>query len=77
MTFLRDAATKRYPPIESSTCASCHVDYHDGIFGTETVITSYSIHYTKLYDIPLAIVMLITFLVHVGVAIAFGYTWIF
>ncbi len=36
MTFLRDAATKRYPPIESSTCASCHVDYHDGIFGTET-----------------------------------------
>jgi hypothetical protein len=27
--------------------------------------------------IPLAIVMLITFLVHIGVAIAFGYTWIF
>ena len=33
--------------------------------------------YWHVFHIPLAIVMLITFLVHVGVAIAFGYTWIF
>lgn len=33
--------------------------------------------YWHVLHIPLAIVMLITLLVHVGVAIAFGYTWIF
>jgi hypothetical protein len=33
--------------------------------------------YWHVLHIPLAIVMLITFIVHVGVAIAFGYTWIF
>ncbi|HLE56619.1 MAG TPA: hypothetical protein VJB15_05995 [Rhodothermia bacterium] len=33
--------------------------------------------YWHVFHIPLAVVMLITFLVHVGVAIAFGYTWIF
>jgi hypothetical protein len=33
--------------------------------------------YWHVFHIPLAIVMLITFLIHVGVAIAFGYTWVF
>lgn len=33
--------------------------------------------YWHVLHLPLALVMLVTFLVHVGVAIAFGYTWIF
>jgi len=33
--------------------------------------------YWHVLHLPLAFVMLVTFLVHVGVAIAFGYTWIF
>ena len=33
--------------------------------------------YWHVFHIPLAVVMLITFLVHLGVAIVFGYTWIF
>lgn len=33
--------------------------------------------YWHVLHIPLALVMLVTFLIHVGVAIAFGYTWIF
>ena len=33
--------------------------------------------YWHVLHIPLALVMLVTLIVHVGVAIAFGYTWIF
>lgn len=33
--------------------------------------------YWHVFHIPLALVMLIALLVHVGVAIAFGYTWVF
>lgn len=33
--------------------------------------------YWHVLHLPLAFVMLVAFLVHVGVAIAFGYTWIF
>ncbi len=33
--------------------------------------------YWHVLHLPLAFVMLVTFLIHVGVAIAFGYTWIF
>jgi len=33
--------------------------------------------YWHVLHLPLAFVMLVTFLVHVGVAIVFGYTWIF
>ncbi len=33
--------------------------------------------YWHVLHLPLALVMLVTFLIHVGVAIAFGYTWIF
>jgi hypothetical protein len=33
--------------------------------------------YWHVLHIPLALVMLVTFLIHIGVAIAFGYTWIF
>jgi hypothetical protein len=30
--FAGDIANKRYPPLLASSCLSCHVDYHDGLF---------------------------------------------
>ena len=33
--------------------------------------------YWHAFHLPLAIVMLLILVVHVGVAVAFGYTWIF
>ena len=33
--------------------------------------------YWHAFHLPLAVVMLLVLVVHVGVAVAFGYTWIF